>query len=311
MMNSIKSAKLHLVKFLFLLPIVAVLLLSFRKESMKSKFEENSTIVRTNILEKRLQTGLDQNQINLTDALKDLDTIPEKRKVNKAKVIVPQDSASKPIIIVDDRRMEKDFDLNSISPNDIQSIDILKGASAVEAYGDVAVNGAIQVRTKDFSENKTFLRIRGVASDKQPLFVFDGKPITETELKLMDQNDIENITVLKNTSIREMYGDQAKHGVVLITSKKLARKLGHLDSDSLKKEKVVVVGYATKSKAEGSVDKLPSDVYYILNGNPISYDEAKKIKSENIKSIDVLKGDAAKKYYGDKAKSGAIILTTK
>lgn len=50
-----------------------------------------------------------------------------------------------PLYMVDGKKMKE---INSISPNDIHSIDVLKGASAIALYGKEGANGVIVVTTK-------------------------------------------------------------------------------------------------------------------------------------------------------------------
>ncbi len=44
--------------------------------------------------------------------------------------------------------MTSDFDINELNPDDIQSIDILKGASSAAIYGSRAAAGVIMIMTK-------------------------------------------------------------------------------------------------------------------------------------------------------------------
>ncbi len=53
-----------------------------------------------------------------------------------------------------------------------------------------------------------------------PLYVIDGKESTGEELKDLDPARIESISVLKNASAVEEYGEKGKNGVILITTKK-------------------------------------------------------------------------------------------
>ncbi|RNC89423.1 MAG: M56 family metallopeptidase [Allomuricauda sp.] len=53
------------------------------------------------------------------------------------------------------------------------------------------------------------------------------------------------------------------------------------------------------------------DPLYILDGKEVSKKQFKKLKPENIATIDVRKGKAAAKKYGKKAKNGVIEITTK
>jgi len=73
------------------------------------------------------------------------------------------------------------------------------------------------------------IRIRGGASlnaSNDPLIVIDGVPVqggiagSPNPLNLINPNDIENITVLRDASAAAIYGSRASNGVILITTKK-------------------------------------------------------------------------------------------
>ena len=74
------------------------------------------------------------------------------------------------------------------------------------------------------------IRIRGGASlsaNNNPLIVIDGIPIDNTNpagvsnpLSLINPNDIESFTVLKDASATAIYGSRASNGVIMITTKK-------------------------------------------------------------------------------------------
>ena len=55
------------------------------------------------------------------------------------------------MIVVDGKVMEKGFEINSISPNDIASITVLKGAQSTEKYGDAAKNGVSEISLRKAS----------------------------------------------------------------------------------------------------------------------------------------------------------------
>jgi hypothetical protein len=56
--------------------------------------------------------------------------------------------------------------------------------------------------------------------DGTPLIIMDGKEVTEGKMKDLDHENIETIEVLKGSKAVEKYGDKARDGVVIITSKK-------------------------------------------------------------------------------------------
>ncbi len=65
------------------------------------------------------------------------------------------------------------------------------------------------------------VRVRGQASisaGSDPLYVVDGFPIV-TDISLINPDEIETITVLKDAASTSLYGSRAANGVVLITTK--------------------------------------------------------------------------------------------
>ncbi|AYA36765.1 SusC/RagA family TonB-linked outer membrane protein [Hymenobacter oligotrophus] len=74
------------------------------------------------------------------------------------------------------------------------------------------------------------IRIRGGSSlnaGNDPLFVIDGVPVDNRDLpgasnplSLINPNDIESISVLKDASAAAIYGSRASNGVIIVTTKK-------------------------------------------------------------------------------------------
>jgi len=388
MMNTIKSARINLIKFLFLLPVVAVLLLSFRKEVIK---REERKLAETVAKGGNIYTGS-------MDAMIEKDTIaPVLTLVNNEKDTAPaaktqeplmllrgvNDSEKMPLIVVDNDEMDKDYDLNQINPDDIESITVLKDATATSLYGDKGVNGVVQVTTKGAAS------LISTFGSLQPLYVLDGLPIERSGLKSINSDQIESVSILKDASAKALYGPKADNGVVLITTKAgrpkadsitfsakgdkmLLRKAENGYTHEMKASKIIMkdgrktivasgnvsgifspdtkisadtvvfysqaesktdkeVGYGIKNlipelqgKAVGVQVKpaekdvivrgngvLSNKTYYVLNGTKAKKKNIEKLAPNTIKSIDVLKGESAVKYYGAKAKEGAIIITTK
>ena len=57
-------------------------------------------------------------------------------------------------------------------------------------------------------------------SGKEPYIIVDGSPIDNAKLKEIDPKTIDHMDVLKDKSAIEKYGEKAKGGVILITTKK-------------------------------------------------------------------------------------------
>ena len=110
------------------------------------------------------------------------------------------------------------------------------------------------------------IRIRGESSlsaSNDPLIVIDGVPLesggisgSRNPLNIINPNDIETFTVLKDASATAIYGNRASGGVIIITTKK-----GSIGSGKIN------VGYAGNvsfSNASNTVDVLSADAYRTL-----------------------------------------------
>lgn len=71
--------------------------------------------------------------------------------------------------------------------------------------------------------NNVSILIRGAGSlsaSTDPLLVIDGTPVGMAMLSMLNSNDIENVTILKDASATSIYGSRAANGVIYITTKK-------------------------------------------------------------------------------------------
>lgn len=114
------------------------------------------------------------------------------------------------------------------------------------------------------------IRIRGGSSlnaSNDPLIVIDGVPVDNqgiagagNALSLVNPQDIESFTVLKDASATAIYGSRAANGVILITTKK------GVDGEKMR---VSVNSQVSRSVNYGKVDVLGSDAYRVLTNNAI------------------------------------------
>ncbi|NCD70304.1 M56 family metallopeptidase [Mucilaginibacter agri] len=92
---------------------------------------------------------------NVTFIRRDIDTNKAVTKViikNDANGITNNAPLLKPLYLLDGKEMPA-FELSSIKPNDIQSINVIKNESAVRLYGAKARNGVIMITTKKLPSN--------------------------------------------------------------------------------------------------------------------------------------------------------------
>jgi TonB-dependent SusC/RagA subfamily outer membrane receptor len=132
------------------------------------------------------------------------------KKTDDKKVVTTSSETmnqSKALVIVDGVRMEPNDSLNyldSINPDKIESVSVLKGEQAILQYGEAGKDGVILVTTK------TPFKV-------EPLYILDGVIIKNIDG--LNSDDIESIQVLKGKESTSEYGDAGADGVVLITTK--------------------------------------------------------------------------------------------
>lgn len=146
-------------------------------------------------------------------------------------------------------------------------------------------------KMEDLNGRVTGFRVNN--DGKQPLYVVDGKRISNEELNdVVDPKEIESISVLKNNSAVQMYGEDGKNGVIIITTKTgnvPLTKTEDLNNMPIEKRPLIIV--------DG--EKMPKD--FDLNS----------VKPEEIESMSVLKGESATLEYGEEGKDGAIVIKKK
>lgn len=156
----------------------------------------------------------------------------------------------KALIVLDGNVISEEL-MNLIDPNKIESVDVLKGESAIIAYGERAKNGVVSIKTKKEATNATTnyrplfptsvravphanirkgYPIQDVDSGRlkkqedssliinnpdgsSPLVLVNGK---RTSLKYLSPYKIKSVNVLKDQISLKKYGEEGKNGVVEI-----------------------------------------------------------------------------------------------
>lgn len=153
-------------------------------------------------------------------------------------VVLAQDiqSLSEVVVIGYGERQKKDL---TGAVSQIEAEDIEKTASMTPELAMQGKIAGVFVSTPGGNPNaRPTVRIRGVNTFgyAEPLYVIDGVPITEfgsgitggvvgdvrgqvNIMSLINPNDIESISVLKDASAAAIYGVRAANGVILITTK--------------------------------------------------------------------------------------------
>ena len=153
----------------------------------------------------------------------------------KDTIILRGMAAGKPPLVIVDGKEQKDGVLESLDPNTVESISILKGTAATSVYGEKGKNGVVIVKTKAASR-KAGVITYNITGDKSydvsgtyitckevdktpPLVMVDGKEQDHSMLNTLDPDRIESFRILKDTTATSVYGEKGKNGVIIIKTK--------------------------------------------------------------------------------------------
>lgn len=145
-----------------------------------------------------------------------------------------------PLIVIDGVEKGVGADkLQAVNPQDVKSIEILQPENAIERFGDKAKEGAIIVTTKKgehketvegatYDATLTYSHVKSVIAPKEgtsPLIIIDGeeKGNDQSILNQLDVQDIQTISVLKDESAVQQFGEKGREGVVIVTTKQASK----------------------------------------------------------------------------------------
>ena len=160
---------------------------------------------------------------------------------------------------------------------DLQGVEKLS-----ELTKDQKMSGSLQVA----GQTLKIKQVPNANPAKKPLVIIDDVVSSNEQLKAMDANKIQSVSVLKDAARTVLYPG-GENGVIIITTKK-------------KKETTSQQGNMPKKKP-----------LYIVDGVPTSSEESELIDPNEIDSIQVFKGEKAMALYGTKGANGVILITTK
>lgn len=192
----------------------------------------------------------------------------------------------------------------------------------------------VDKRVKMGAQDKNGIRIRGINSDAknmpQPLYVIDGVPVEGAGLEDLRPEDIREISIIKDSTAMAMYGEKAKNGVILITTKNgtsvaggegrkaMAWTISETGRSKSADGKETVELKLSGTGVNGSVTyfekasaPISSDALYVLNGIRISKAQFGELSPAQIESITVMKDASATALYGSSGRNGVVLITSK
>ncbi|MFB2119720.1 M56 family metallopeptidase [Parapedobacter sp. 2B3] len=172
------------------------------------------------------------------------DTVKSTRDTSIIRIVrVHPDDKGSPLMVLDGKALEEGFDINTINPNTIESITVLKDASATSLYGSRGDKGVVLITTKAkarrdaaITDTTALQEIRVIGYGKKDvpkkeepsadndfngaLVVIDGKESTAAALRKLSADDIKAINVLKGPSATDKYGDKGSKGAIEVSTAK-------------------------------------------------------------------------------------------
>jgi|GEM_PF-5047861 Antirepressor regulating drug resistance, predicted signal transduction N-terminal membrane component len=130
---------------------------------------------------------------------------------------------------------------------------------------------------------KPILTIQNDSTVKRPLYIVNG--VRHDGSPLLPEN-IENITILKGAAAVAIYGEEARQGVIMITTNK------------------ATAAY-TMAVKRNSTKEQASPPLFIVDGKKHG---GQSINPATVKSLTVLKGNSAVALYGEEARQGVVIV---
>jgi len=135
-------------------------------------------------------------------------------------VIGTKNGDSSAVLIIMNGKTIKEADMKDLSPDSIESINIIKDHSALTTYGKDARNGVILIKTKGQKGNQQSISIsKSNETGKSPLFIVNGVKMSPTDAMTLKPSNIESVKILKSEQGSAVYGADAANGVVLIVTK--------------------------------------------------------------------------------------------
>ena len=155
-------------------------------------------------------------------------------------------NAVRPLLVINGT-IADDQNVGAVSPEDIESINVLKDKSATDAYGDKGQNGVVMLTLKkgksvgvgtsagessavagkisrDVADQKLYLesqlnQISG--GEHKPLIVKDGVVAKDQNIKEFGTKEtIEKMTILSGKEALDKYGEKGRYGVIELITKK-------------------------------------------------------------------------------------------
>ncbi|MGO3812434.1 M56 family metallopeptidase [Mesonia sp.] len=209
-----------------------------------------------------------------------------------------------------------------LKPDDIESVNVLKREAAIEKYGKKAENGALEMKLRN-SPNQLNSRKEILKEKQERDKVYrEKKSSKKTPLEKRKQQptftyaidgiivDKEKVTSLLPEQIKEIAFYTKKDAKNKLNIKTEGEKLMHVRLYKEGKEKSTSAEEVLQQKKYQTF-LSKNNPLIVVNNKEVSRSFIENLNKKLIQSVFIVEGEKAIEKYGEKAKHGVLVITTR
>jgi hypothetical protein len=316
MLTKNKNPKVNYIGRVMVLPLIVLVFTAF---SLKAKSDKKSVTrfnIESNVKDKA-------GTLPLIDSLYKSVTLLKNKADTFPKTTTDNDAKNKKLIYILDGKEVDEKTLLAISPSDIKIVNVTKDKNTIEKYGEKAKNGVVEVILKksvvypekiksqdsiitiynNGYKGRLNWKINNIDIPNKALYILNGKEESEEIAAKITDYDVTDVRVLKGDEARSAYGDKGKNGVVILNTKPgYAVQTWQFDTLKIYSDGKIL------SDIRKKMFLVVDDKFY---PDKILQELVEELGVRQLETILFLSVEKAILKYGDKAKNGAVIITTK
>lgn len=220
MMLKRKSNSYARLKYLYVLPLSALAIAAFARPEITRqlakissvKVMETSSVSQTNVAKNDVAENDPATQSRRVGSQNKTESLQSDTVVH---IPIIMDIKNKPLIVINGVE-SSESNITDMDATEVESVNVLKGNSAIQKYGERAKNGVVEItlKKKDSSLPQNW--------EEKAACIVDGKEVSKSELDAIAPDLIESMNIIKDEKmIKAKYGDIYNgRAVIEITLKK-------------------------------------------------------------------------------------------
>ncbi|MDQ7918305.1 hypothetical protein RBU60_12035 [Mesonia sp. MT50] len=227
----------------------------------------------------------------------------------------------KPLIFIDGKKVTEE-EFNQVKPHQIESLNVLKGESAIEKYGKKAENGALEMKLKNSTNHLNSRKEILKEKQERDKVYREKKSSKKTPLKKRKQQPTytyaidgvivkkDKITSLPAKQIKEISFYTEKEAETSFKIKTNGEKLMNVRLHKKGEEKSISAEKVLQQEKYQTFLRKDHPLL-MVNNKEVSRSFIEKLDKKLIQSVFIVEGEKAIEKYGEKAKHGVLVITTR